>query len=234
MITYNDTIKQGDVIALGDVHATWEPYRQFLEWVDQTGAVVVLLGDLIDRGGEDMKVLNATRDRLLDPEGYGLGNFHVLRGNHEKMFLDAAWPAGYRLWAENGGNRRDYENMVLGHEEWINKLPVFITIGETLFIHGGTFPGHDPQKAVLEGKTDSLLWMRDPFLRMGPKLKDWTQTIKKVVHGHTPVVFEYGGKERTPVVKGDRVNIDTGAYSKEGCLTAYNVTQNTFQQFFKE
>lgn len=244
MIEICERIDPGDVIAVGDIHATWGPYRQFLDWAEGSQAVVVLLGDLIDRGGEDLVVLEATRQRLEDPEKFGLGNFHVLKGNHEEMFLTAAFDgiAPFRtstlVWLENGGNFRDKFEMIDNHSGWLWRLPVYMTIGDTLFIHGGIFPGKDPAVTVEERGSDPLLWMREPFLRFGPEFEKWNPRLKKVVHGHTPTIFEEGcyDLEFTPVIKNDRTNIDTGAWYQgqpKGFLTAYNVTQNTFKFFHK-
>lgn len=228
-------INEGDVIALGDVHGTWELYSQFLSWVYGSGARVVLLGDLIDRGGEDIPVLDATERILRNPEVWGLQSFTVLKGNHEQMFLEAAKgdTDDILLWMQNGGNIQQMEEMSDKHLDWISNLPVYATIGDTLFVHAGLIPGEDPQVTVESGQGEELYWIRGKFLRNGPKLCKWTDTIKKVIHGHT--ITSYGEKapKGAPVIEADRVNIDTGAFLPDGCLTAYNVTQNSFTQFHR-
>lgn len=244
-----DKINEGDVIAVGDIHATWEPYRQFLDWVEGTQAVVVLLGDLIDRGKEDLRVLGPTHDRLQAPENFGLQGFHALMGNHEWMFLEAARDefGPFRTttveWLNNGGNHLACWEMAERHGDWLAQLPFYLTIGETLFIHAGLFPGNDPQKhrPRRDGRlSTALLWIRGPFLPLGPQFEKWNPRLKRVVHGHTPTIFEEHNRKNNlgfaPVVTKDRVNIDTGACFKsdpEGFLTAYNVTQNTFKFFHK-
>jgi serine/threonine protein phosphatase 1 len=237
MITYDDKLQPGDVVALGDIHGTWNLFEQFLEWVEGNQATVVLLGDMIDRGGQDLEVLKATKQLLDDPEHRGLQAFYALMGNHERMFLDAMlvdpYGQGYHLWIQNGGNFDQAPEMVKEHAAWVKELPIYMVIGDTMFVHGGIYPGHDPAKAVAEKRGDALLWMRQPFLTFGPEFERWNPNLKRVVHGHTPTVYEEGGRDRVPIHKGDRVNIDTGAYVREGCLTAYNVTRNTFHQFIK-
>lgn len=224
-----EKIEPGDVIAVGDIHATWGPYRQFLDWVEGTGAVVIILGDMIDRGMEDIPVLEATRDRLVDPEVYGLQGFQAVMGNHERMFIQVVrqGPGPFRTatvdWLANGGNLKDFEAME-PHAEWIRDLPIFIRINDTLMLHAGLFPGFDPGETLKQGRAEDLLWMRNPFLKYGPEFDKWNTTLKRVVHGHTPV--------DVPDVRSDRVNIDTGACYDDGFLTAYNLTQNTFK-FFK-
>lgn len=244
-----ETIHPGDIIALGDVHGQAEHFFRFLSWVDNTRARVVLLGDLIDRSSSlrgDLLVLDETKHRLDDPEKFGLESFHALMGNHERLFLGAAKEdfGPYRTatieWLRNGGNHRACGEMAEKHLDWLASLPVYLTIGDTLFIHGGIFPGKDPVKTLEERGADDLLWMREPFLRLGPQFEKWNPCLKKVVHGHTPTIFEEHNKENdlgfAPVVTKDRVNIDTGACfttDPPGFLTAYNVTQNTFKFFHK-
>lgn len=230
---FSDEIRKGDVIAVGDIHGSWDLFCQFLAWVKDSEASVILLGDLIDRGDDDLSVLNATKGLLQDHESWGLQSFNALRGNHEQMFMDAAQgtKSQVRLWVGNGGKLKNLDKMVEGHLDWISNLPIFMIVGDTLFIHGGTFPGENPVDTMRNGKAEELLWMRKPFLTNGPKLSEWSNTIKKVVHGHTITLFEDGQTELSPIIKEDRVNIDTAAYNKDGYLTAYNVTQNTFNQF---
>lgn len=230
---FSEEIRKGDVIAVGDIHGSWDLFCQFLAWVKDSEASVILLGDLIDRGDDDLAVLNAVKGMLEDPESWGLQSFNALRGNHEQMIMDAAnyGRASFRLWVSNGGKKENLDLMVEEHLDWISNLPIFMSVGETLFIHGGTFPGENPVDTMRNGKAEELLWMRKPFLTQGPKLESWTKTIRKVVHGHTITLFEEGQTELAPVIREDRVNIDTAAYNKDGYLTAYNVTQNTFNQF---
>jgi serine/threonine protein phosphatase 1 len=238
MITYDNKIQPGDVVALGDIHATWPLFEQFLDWVKDSQATVVLLGDMCDRGGGDLKVLQQVKRLLDDPEGWGLQALYALMGNHEKMFLDAMedpFGSSYVLWVQNGGNYDQVGDMEREHKEWVRNLPLYMTIGDTLFIHAGVYPGHDPAKLIAEGRGDALLWIRQPFLTYGPEFEGWNPRLKKVVHGHTPTNFEEPPQDHLPGVKGQRGNIDTGAFVKmKGRLTAYNATQNTFHQFSRQ
>ena len=222
-INFSHQIKPGDVVALGDIHGRFDLYELFLDHVRDTDTTVILLGDLIDRGPEDMAVLNRTRDLLFDPESWGLQAFHVLRGNHEKMFLDAADGYGVGLWAQNGGNVEELDNMVY-HQDWINQLPIYITVGETMFVHAGIYPGHNPAKVIADGGADELVWMRNPFITYGPKFYAWSDNLKQIVFGHTPL------QAPMPYRIPQGVCIDSGAYWT-GMLTSYNVTRDTFWQY---
>lgn len=232
-LAFSNSINPGDVIAVGDVHANWSLYSKFLSWVKDSGAVVILLGDLIDRGGEESKVLDATSTLLQDPSQGGLESFYVLRGNHEQMFIDTASKlnSNFKHWMQNGGNIAEWDNMMKDHFHWISELPFFMTVGDTLFVHAGVHPGEDPSITLRNGGEQDLIWIRKPFIDVGPKLDRWTNKIKRVVHGHTITWYGDSQKSALPVIEEDRVNIDTGAVFPKGALTAFNVTQNTFQQF---
>lgn len=221
-------ISPGDVIAVGDIHGRYDLLEQFLEDVQGSLACVILLGDIIDRGGDDTKVLNVVSSLLREPDLIGLSNFFCLMGNHEAMFVDAVTGTGdqWSLWLHNGGNFEQYGEMQ-EHLEWLAELPVYMTVGDTFFTHAGIVPGRDPYELVDKGKVDTLLWMREPFLSRGPEFEKWNPELKQVVFGHTP---KFGEGEGLPYTIPDGICIDTGAFFTN-CLTAYNVTKQTFYQF---
>jgi len=226
IFNFSQIINPGDVIVLGDIHGCFNLYESFLDHVQNSGATVILLGDMIDRArtpGDDMRVLNKTRDLLVDPESWGLQAFYALQGNHERLFLAAADGYGVGLWEQNGGNVEELDNLAY-HEDWISQLPIYMTIGETMFVHAGVYSGHDPAKAIADGKTDSLVWMRDPFLSYGPEFSEWTDKLKQVVFGHSPLTAPM------PYRIPHGVCVDTGAYHT-GVLTSYNVTRDTFWSY---
>ena len=223
-----NNIQPGDVIAVGDIHACYPLLEQFLEFVEGTLATVILLGDLIDRGGDDMKVLRTVEHLLNAPMDFGVSNAFCLMGNHEAMFVDAMTGSGadYVLWLQNGGNFEDFSEMQ-DHLEWLAELPVYMTVDDTMFIHAGIVPGRDPYELVDAGKVDRLLWMREPFLSMGPQFEKWNPELEKIVFGHTP---KTGVGEGKPYTIPDGICIDSGAFFT-GVLTAYNASQDTFYQF---
>jgi serine/threonine protein phosphatase 1 len=221
-------IQPGDVIAVGDIHACYPLLEKFLEFVQGSQACVILLGDIIDRGGDDVKVLDVVSSLLREPEIIGLSNFFCLMGNHEAMFVDAMTGSGedYVLWLQNGGNFEDFAEMQ-DHLEWLAELPVYMTVGDVMYAHAGIVPGRDPYDLVDMGKVDKLLWMREPFLSMGPQFEKWNPDLRKIVFGHTP---KTGVGEGKPYTIPDGICIDSGAFFT-GVLTAYNVSQDTFYQF---
>jgi serine/threonine protein phosphatase 1 len=126
------------------------------------------------------------------------------------------------LWLQNGGNFDKYDEMQ-EHLEWLSELPVYMTLNDTLFIHAGLYPGKNPLDTINAGKTDNILWMREPFLTLGPQFEKWNPNLKQVIFGHTP-------RDDQPYFIPNGICIDTGAYHT-GVLTSYNVTRNTFTQY---
>jgi serine/threonine protein phosphatase 1 len=229
---YNTDISPGDVIAVGDIHGRSDLLNVFLDYVRDTDTTVILLGDLIDRGPDDAGVLDRVEQLLNDPESWGLQAFYCLRGNHEQMLLDGTQGRlnDTMLWMQNGGNACKQLERIMPHVTWIEELPLYMIVGDTLFIHAGIHPGKDPAPYTkTRTLREQLLWMRRPFLDEGPMFSLWNPRLRRCVHGHTP----YLDDERIGTVNvsdtGDRVGIDTAAvYSN--ILTSYNASRNTFQR----
>ncbi len=228
--TLSTDVKPGDVIAIGDIHGRYDLLDALLGELRGSEATVILLGDMIDRGGQDIQVLERVKRLLDDSESEGLSNFFALMGNHEAMFVDAITGSGaeYLLWLQNGANFEQYGEMQ-EHLEWIADLPVYMTIGDTMFIHAGFYPGKDPFDTINSGKTDNILWMREPFLTQGPMFEEWNPELKQVVFGHTPKQPGEQGVGKPYTIPGGGVCIDTGAFFTD-VLTAYNITQSAFYQ----
>lgn len=223
-IIYSAAISPGDVVAIGDVHARFDLLEPMVDWLRSSGARVILCGDLIDRGGQDVAVLDLVKSMVDDPDQFGLESVSVIKGNHELMFVDAATKDESRFfvqWLQNGGNFDQFDEMIDSHLDWLKELPSYIRIADTLFVHAGLVPGQNPE-VTMARSPDTLQWIRDPFLMFGPGLENWTAEVKRVVHGHSI-------ESKKPVVKGQRINIDTGSFVS-GVLTAFNATQNTFHQ----
>lgn len=225
-LIYDDTITYGDVIAVGDIHARYDLLEALLDKIRGTQAIVVFLGDLVDHGGQDVEVLSKIKDLEENPESEGLSNVFTLMGNHETMLVDAVrgHPSDFFAWTRNGGNFEQFDEFE-PYLDWLDQLPIYITIGDTMFIHAGVFPGVNPYDSINQGQTESLLWMRSPFLEFGPQFENWSTELKKVVFGHTP-----RGEE--PYEIPDGICIDTSAWNT-GVLTAYNVTNESYFQVRK-
>jgi serine/threonine protein phosphatase 1 len=90
------------------------------------------------------------------------------------------------------------------HLKFLQHLRPKFTCGDFFFVHAGVRPGIP----LDEQREADLLWIREEFLEADENFG------KYIVHGHTPV--------RTPDVRPNRINIDTGAYAT-GNLTLLTI-----------
>ena len=176
---------------------------------------MVHLGDLVDRGPDSRGVI----DWLIEGMAAGVP-WIALRGNHDKLFLDAIARTGEPteadlMWLDprfggratlasygvkTGGLRgrrsilEDARAAVpVAHRQFLERLEPLRATVDLLFVHAGIRPGIP---VTLQDPED-LMWIRDPFL-LDPR-----DHGPLVVHGHT--VCE------VPEHRGNRVNLDTGA-----------------------
>jgi serine/threonine protein phosphatase 1 len=214
------------VYAIGDVHGRLDLYDQLIEQIRLDNAarppaqtLVLLLGDLIDRGPDSAAMVR----RAMEPLGWA--RLIAIKGNHEAALLDAL--DGDRrmlnLWLRNGGIEaaRSWgvpdsvlmegsadeilaavtEAISPSERTWLARLPLTIQFGGYFFAHAGVRPG----VRLNDQRETDLLWIRDDFLGSTRELG------AVVVHGHS-VREEV---EERP----NRIGIDTGAYVT-GRLTA--------------
>jgi serine/threonine protein phosphatase 1 len=218
------------VYAIGDIHGCFRELialeaRIRADAHGSDGALLVYLGDYIDRGPDSRAVL----DHLCRTHGDGIERI-MLCGNHDDAFLRFIRnPRDNMGWLEFGGDAtlRSYgidpmaylnrgndidalgsvlrEIVPQSHVDLLENLPVYLLCGDHLFVHAGIRP-----RVALGDQDDAdLMWIREPFLTEGPGL------ALTVVHGHT------AGKE--PVFHNGRICIDTGCYAT-GRLTALRIT----------
>jgi serine/threonine protein phosphatase 1 len=211
------------VYAFGDVHGRADLLQQLRCEIKRSlddrapqKAVVVGLGDYIDRGPDSRGVIELLQ------EGFDSRIEHVfLRGNHEELFLGFLNEpeASGKLWFRMGGldclrsygvdigpytgaspdmskAREDFVRCLpSGHVAFIQTLPMWSALGDYLFVHAGVRT-HLP---LSEQATEDLLWIREGF-------SDRDEPFEKiVVHGHSPTDVPYVGRHR--------ICIDTAAYA---------------------
>lgn len=225
---------EAPIYAIGDVHGRLdlliEAERRILAdaAVDETDALVVMLGDYVDRGPESAGVL----DHLARPAPEGLRRV-CLCGNHEEEMLRFLRdPGSVPDWPNLGGDRTlmsygfDVRGMIRdrrlakltsdvlldvvpdAHLNFLAGLPSALRVGRYLFVHAGVRPG-----IPLEQQDDlTLMTIREPFLSRGPEMD------LVVVHGHTPTTQVDFGK--------GRVGIDLGGYAS-GELAVLKVFENS-------
>ena len=212
------------IYAIGDIHGRSDLLDQLVDMIQDDARVLghhhrpvlLFIGDYVDRGGDSRGVV----DRLLALEKNPELDVRTLKGNHEQQmlaFLDHASEGP--PWAEFGGAatlasygvtppaprsdataweeaRMSFSNAVAGeHLAFFKRLELAVVCGDYLFVHAGVRPGI-PLAAQSE---QDLLWIREDFLSASEPFE------RVVVHGHTP--------ELTPYIGRNRIGIDTGAYA---------------------
>ena len=219
------------IYAIGDVHGCADLLHRMTDLIaadldaDAPGETyTVFLGDYVDRGGDSAAVL----DRLSS------GRFPTaivpLIGNHEQALIEfLESPDALSPWRAFGGleTMRSYgvevdapalqdpaaihrsfgERLPAAHRAFLRSLGTHHEVGDYFFCHAGVRPG----VALADQTVDDLTWIRDPFL-------DATGSFGKVVvHGHTPT--------DAPVLRANRIGIDTGAYAT-GRLTCLRLERD--------
>ena len=213
--------------AVGDVHGRNDLLSRLLDLISEHNAsrparetIVVMLGDLIDRGPGSREVIEI----LMRPLPFA-ARLVCLKGNHEETLLRGLSGESELLpeWLRHGGFEcaRSYgvaPSMLEGvsaeviehnlgsaipraHLRFMASFADTARFGDYLFVHAGIRPGI----AIEQQKTQDLRWIRRGFL---DSVEDFGFTV---VHGHS-IALEI---EEMP----NRVGIDTGAY-KTGTLTA--------------
>jgi len=182
-------------------------------------AHLVFLGDLVDRGPDSRGVV----ERLSRGPLPGVRQ-SFLMGNHEEAMLKvwdghtdviAGWLrfGGVQTLESYGLTRGDIfrsgsdlpkrmrEAVPAHHIEFMRGMQDQVRIGDYVFVHAGIRPGCPLE----EQQPNDLRWIREEFLC------DDRDHGAMIVHGHTITA--------SPVVRANRIGIDTGCYSS-GCLTA--------------
>ncbi|ANT62283.1 hypothetical protein AYJ57_17830 [Salipiger sp. CCB-MM3] len=209
-----------EVFAVGDIHGRARALRDTLSAIrampkcEGTRRIVVFLGDLIDRGPENLLVLKlVSRASVL----MNADEVRLLPGNHELMLLDYLDRVS-NVWLFNGGTVMldeldcDWRSLRWldvvdavraalpdSFETAIRNAPSHLQIGGLLFVHAGLAPHKAPEVHLQKRRvheTDSMhwAWIREPFLNW---MRGWTWSVARgeyswgdsvVVHGHSAAV----------------------------------------------
>lgn len=230
---------------IGDVHGRLDLLQALDRLIEadiaQSGrfldCFIVHLGDFVDRGFDSRRLL----DYLIQPPADGLVRVHLL-GNHDLWLRDFVSVDSFdeelaASWVRFGGDSTllsygikldgkapETERLAAArimllerfppeHRTFLETLDSAFAFGDYFFCHAGIRP-----EVPLERQSEAdLLWIREPFL-------SWNGECGKiVVHGHTV--------EEAPVVRTNRIGIDTGACwtGKLTCLVLEG-TQRRFLQ----
>ena len=210
------------IYCIGDIHGRYDLLQQLHQAIIadvkayQHAVSIVYIGDYIDRGPHSKQIIDYL---LSDP----LPNFEsiFLLGNHEQVLLDFLHnPENAGTWFNFGGlsTLASYdvkfsgipqpkqlhdlrlafqEKIPASHLQFFQQLLPYYEKDGYYFVHAGIRPGIKLKHQRLE----DMLWIRDKFL------DNQRFHGKVIVHGHSV--------SDTPVIRPNRIGVDTGAYSSD-------------------
>lgn len=187
--------------------------------------LLIFLGDYIDRGDENIHVMEWIMKQA------GQENVIALRGNHEQMMLDH-FRYHDEMWRANGGaptyrelkERATWDKAII--DRWLaflDERPCSYTLdvwGQVYFFcHAGVYPG----VPLEEQSPEDLLWIRSAFY-------EHYDGRAIVVVGHTPVpMIEPGCTE--PLFRSNHIIMtDTGSFMAQGRISCVDVLTWDFWQ----
>lgn len=211
--------------AIGDIHGCLDQLEDLTDRIDpKDDDLLVFLGDYIDRGPKPLEVIDFIRNLAASVPCI------FLRGNHEHMFLEfLEFGANKTLYFANGGMKTIQSYMepesFTSHAQVVKKiseehrdfyagLKWYYEDQNYIYVHAGIrpdIPMHNQDR-------HDLIWIRDEFVFSPTGMK------KKVIFGHTPFA--------RPLVKEDKIGIDTGAVYG-GVLTAVRLPDEIFIQSYR-
>ena len=201
------------ILVIGDIHGQYLRFRSMYDKVNVSDEdLVIYLGDYIDRGFENVKMLKFIMEESKKP------NVVTLCGNHEEMLLcdinnglnvDYGWNTREELRKESG----EFVNTV---KDFLGNLDLSysmkISEHDFFFCHAGIAPG----VPLDEQSIDDLLWIREEFF-------DNYNGETTIVVGHTRV--QYFGLPPKPVKLPNKniILLDTGAYIEDGKISCLDL-----------
>ena len=215
------------VLAIGDIHGRYDRLSSVFNKINFSSKdFLILLGDYVDRGNENLHCLQwAMRISKLP-------NVVALRGNHEQMMLYYYLLGGTEaaIWLPNGGDKTKAELDRWCNEEELNRALRFIndrplyykmTIGDEdyIFVHAGL----KPNKPLEDQDEESLLWIREEFY-------NGYRGSANVICGHTPTPFI----ERNlyyPIRLWNKITLlDTGSFMRDGKISCIDILSGMIWQ----
>lgn len=241
ILNHCDSNKEGTIMQntyiMSDIHGHYTEFIKMLEKIkfDESDTLYII-GDIIDRGRENLKIL----EYIINAK-----NIHLLMGNHEDMLLHTYRGNNFdkeyymTMWLYNGGytTQKEFENLSKKQKEkyldFLEELPtyqfIYVNNKEYLLVHAGVMfyeEKYTDRYTLMKDQKDNVLWVRDDFLNSK------INTPFKIIFGHTPTknITQYvsdlsieqknNGLNNQIIKWNNKIAIDCGlaADSKLGCL----------------
>lgn len=207
---------------ISDIHGCYDKYIKMLELIELSdNDTLYVLGDVIDRGSDGIKILFDMMKRK---------NVIPIIGNHESMALgvmrtssngyaDTYDTKAYITWMYNGGTPTFDAFMSLNAAQrreirnYIDSFMIYatVTVGGKNFHLSHTLPEYDPQRDIHDVTYLEFIWGEPDY----EKVYDENTLF---VTGHTPTGLidpEYEGKI---YMKNNHIAVDCGAVFDNGRL----------------
>jgi serine/threonine protein phosphatase 1 len=188
-----------------DIHGCSDALTLALDFVckqNPEGGKIIFLGDYIDRGPDNLGVLNLVMN---PPKNW---EFVCLLGNHELMFIDSFLTisdfydkkAAKQIAKLNPNDFALYEDIVKGIDSkiinWMTNLKLCHIEDKNVFAHAF----YDDSLSFYDQVTNKSVWYRMDDHMPFPNEKQGLY----LTHGHTP-------KRNGPILSPNRCNLDAGA-----------------------
>lgn len=210
---------------ISDLHGQYKSFLDLLSLIKFSYKdKLYILGDVIDRGPESLKIIDYIRRH---------SNIELIRGNHEEMLLNFLLKdnnissINNRLWIRNGGattllelKSRDI-NYIYDLALYLESLPYYIVLDKYILTHAGVYidiNDNSIENSLNNSTKEHFLWSRD-FINGNSRVEGYT-----VICGHTPIQDFATNK----FFKRDgAILIDCGCASglKPGCLRLEDLTE---------
>ncbi len=223
---------------VGDIHGCYNEFMELLQNPEiREDDVIILIGDIIDRGPDTLKMLKWAKKNVTES-----GRFQMICGNHENNIivdyehcrkdfrkchpdedfgmmdvtvLDCHYGFDVYMSAEGYERIKDVRPFI----GWFKRLPL------TKRVRVSLPDGKEQEYIIAHGwygnrwRRMDILWERD-INDWGNFKKDYVPEMQEIlIHGHTPVLVANGYQEDGKVLfRENSINIDCG------CV--YGVTGN--------
>lgn len=202
---------------MSDLHGCYNEFMLMLNQVNfSKNDTLYILGDIFDRGPNPIGILEYIMNS---------NNIHLIRGNHEEMFVEYFVHDNLNIWLCNGGSSTykqlkekglEYEKKVY---DYIKQLPYIKVIDNFILVHAGLhFPDNYNNlslKDFLNQDAETCLWSRDN-IGFEKQYKNYT-----IICGHTPVqTITNNYSEAKILKKNGTIYIDCGCCFKDNVNAA--------------
>jgi serine/threonine protein phosphatase 1 len=196
---------------VSDIHGEYDKFIEMLKLIQfNPFDEMYILGDVVDRGGESIKLLQYIMNQ---------SNMHMLLGNHEEMMLGWIKHNDYGLfhcWLNNGGQStysqfyalpKDQQESII---QYLSKLPLYKIIDSYILVHAGIET--EIKNFMFNQDKEFMLWAREEFINQN-NTSDYT-----IIFGHTPTGFMSNNRPMKIWYDNKKVGIDCGACFEGGQL----------------